>query len=88
MQFKEEYTTVFFLFCPRAEEMKENVAEFLRRTILKIPLSEMKSILEAWDFLSEDQLQTINLKQRKDYLAQEVILLCEVTVFKIINQIH
>lgn len=57
--------------------MKENVAEFLRRTILKIPLSEMKSILEAWDFLSEDQLQTINLKQRKDYLAQEVILLCE-----------
>ncbi|XP_029388541.1 centromere protein N isoform X2 [Mus pahari] len=57
--------------------MKENVVEFLRRTILKIPLCEMKTILEAWDFLSEDRLQTINLKQRKEFLAQEVILLCE-----------
>lgn len=57
--------------------MDENVAEFLRRLILKIPLCEMKTILEAWDFLSEDQLQSINLKQRKEFLAQEVILLCE-----------
>ncbi|XP_028609176.1 centromere protein N [Grammomys surdaster] len=57
--------------------MDENVAEFLRRIILKIPLCEMKTILEAWDFLSEDQLQTINLKQRKEFLAQELILLCE-----------
>uniref|UniRef100_A0A8L2UQ64 Centromere protein N n=1 Tax=Rattus norvegicus TaxID=10116 RepID=A0A8L2UQ64_RAT len=57
--------------------MDENVAEFLRRIILKIPLCEMKTILEAWDFLSEDQLQSINLKQRKEFLAQEVILLCE-----------
>lgn len=68
--------------------MDENVAEFLRRIILKIPLCEMKTILEAWDFLSEDQLQSINLKQRKEFLAQEVILLCEVTLFKIINQIN
>lgn len=57
--------------------MDENVAEFLRRIILKIPLCEMKTILEAWGFLSEDQLQTINLKHRKEFLAQEVILLCE-----------
>ncbi|XP_076772049.1 centromere protein N isoform X2 [Arvicanthis niloticus] len=60
-----------------AKKMDENVAEFLRRIILKIPLCKMKTILEAWDFLSEDQLQTINLKQRKEFLAQEVILLCE-----------
>ncbi|XP_031197379.1 centromere protein N isoform X1 [Mastomys coucha] len=57
--------------------MNENVAEFLRRMILKIPLCEMKTILEAWDFLSEDQLQTINLKQKKESLAQQVILLCK-----------
>ncbi|XP_052022258.1 centromere protein N isoform X4 [Apodemus sylvaticus] len=61
----------------RATEMDENTAEFLRRLILKIPLCEMKPILEAWDFLSEGQLQTVNLKQRKEFLAQEVILLCE-----------
>ncbi|GAB1293696.1 Centromere protein N [Apodemus speciosus] len=60
-----------------ATEMDENVAEFLRRLVLKIPLCEMKPILEAWDFLSEDQLQTVNLKQRKEFLAQEVVLLCE-----------
>ncbi|XP_051025047.1 centromere protein N [Acomys russatus] len=57
--------------------MNENVAEFLRRLILKIPVSEMKTILKSWDFLSDEQLQTINLKQRKEFLAQEVILLCE-----------
>ncbi|XP_006986399.1 centromere protein N [Peromyscus maniculatus bairdii] len=57
--------------------MDENVAEFLRRSILKIPLCEMKTILKAWDFLSEDQLQTINFRQKKEFLAQEVILMCE-----------
>lgn len=66
--------------------MDENVAEFLRRSILKIPLCEMKTILKAWDFLSEDQLQTINFRQKKEFLAQEVILMCEVTVLKIISQ--
>lgn len=68
--------------------MDENVAEFLRRSILKIPLCEMKTILKAWDFLSEDQLQTINFRQKKEFLAQEVILMCEVTVLKIISQIN
>lgn len=61
----------------RAKEMDENVAEFLRRSILKIPLGEMKTILSAWNFLSEDQLQTVNLRQRKEFLAQEIILMCE-----------
>nr|XP_021494516.1 centromere protein N isoform X1 [Meriones unguiculatus] len=59
------------------KEMNENVAEFLRRLILKTPLCEMKTILKAWDFLSDDQLQTIKFKQKKESLAQEVILLCE-----------
>ncbi|XP_049999393.1 centromere protein N isoform X1 [Alexandromys fortis] len=57
--------------------MDENVAEFLRRSILKIPLHAIKTILKTWDFLSENQLETINLRQRKESLAQEIILLCE-----------
>ena len=66
--------------------MDENVAEFLRRSILKIPLHAIKTILKTWDFLSENQLETINLRQRKESLAQEIILLCEVTVLKNISQ--
>ncbi|XP_073911697.1 centromere protein N isoform X3 [Castor canadensis] len=57
--------------------MDETVAEFIRRTILKIPMYEMMTILKAWDFLSENQLQTVNLRQRKECLAQDLILLCE-----------
>uniref|UniRef100_A0A5F9D678 Centromere protein N n=1 Tax=Oryctolagus cuniculus TaxID=9986 RepID=A0A5F9D678_RABIT len=57
--------------------MDETIAEFIRRTILKIPMSEMMTVLEAWNFLSESQLQTLNLRQRKDSLAQSVVLLCE-----------
>ncbi|XP_005345787.1 centromere protein N [Microtus ochrogaster] len=57
--------------------MDENVAEFLRRSILKIPLHVIKTVLKTWDFLSENQLETINLRQRKESLAQEIILLCE-----------
>nr|XP_048293302.1 centromere protein N isoform X2 [Myodes glareolus] len=57
--------------------MDENIAEFLRRSILKIPLHAIKTILKTWDFLSEDQLETINLRQRKESLTQEIILLCE-----------
>jgi hypothetical protein len=60
--------------------MDETVAEFIRRTILKIPMYEMMTILKAWDFLSENQLQTVNLRQRKECLAQDLILLCEVTI--------
>ncbi|KAL1784115.1 centromere protein N isoform X1 [Sigmodon hispidus] len=57
--------------------MDENVAEFLRRTILKIPMCEIKTILKAWNFVSEDQLQTINFRQKKDFIAQAVIMMCE-----------
>ncbi|XP_037671958.1 centromere protein N [Choloepus didactylus] len=57
--------------------MDETVAEFIKRTILKIPMTEMMTILKAWDFLSENQLQTINFRQRKEPLVQDLILLCE-----------
>uniref|UniRef100_A0A5F5Q181 Centromere protein N n=1 Tax=Equus caballus TaxID=9796 RepID=A0A5F5Q181_HORSE len=57
--------------------MDETVAEFFKRTILKIPMAEMMTILKAWDFLSENQLQTVNFRQRKESLVQDLVLLCE-----------
>ncbi|KAM9192179.1 centromere protein N isoform 3-T4 [Dugong dugon] len=61
----------------RAEEMDETVAEFIKRIFLKIPMTNIMTILKAWDFLSESQLQTVNFRQRKEPLAQELVLLCE-----------
>nr|XP_030719127.1 centromere protein N isoform X7 [Globicephala melas] len=61
----------------RAKEMDETVSEFFRRTILKIPLTEMMTILKTWNFLSENQLQTVNFRQRKECLVQDLVLLCE-----------
>ncbi|XP_026949374.1 centromere protein N-like isoform X2 [Sagmatias obliquidens] len=60
-----------------AKEMDETVSEFFRRTILKIPLTEMMTILKTWNFLSENQLQTVNFRQRKESLVQDLVLLCE-----------
>uniref|UniRef100_A0A8C9KR70 Centromere protein N n=1 Tax=Panthera tigris altaica TaxID=74533 RepID=A0A8C9KR70_PANTA len=57
--------------------MDETVAEFIKRTILKIPMTEMMTILKAWDFLPENQLQTVNFRQRKESLVQDLVLLCE-----------
>ncbi|XP_045844180.1 centromere protein N isoform X2 [Meles meles] len=57
--------------------MDETLAEFIKRTIMKIPMTEMMPILKAWDFLSEKQLQTVNFRQRKEYLVQDLVLLCE-----------
>ncbi|XP_015097427.1 centromere protein N isoform X3 [Vicugna pacos] len=61
----------------RSQEMDETVAEFFRRTILKIPITEMMTVLKAWDFLSENHLQTVNFRQRKESLVQDLVLLCE-----------
>lgn len=58
--------------------MDETVAEYIRRTVLKIPRGEIKSMLQKWGFLSEAQLQTINFHQVKDNVSQEVVHLCEV----------
>ncbi|XP_058384327.1 centromere protein N isoform X2 [Diceros bicornis minor] len=57
--------------------MDETVAEFFKRIILKIPMIEMMTILKTWGFLSENQLQTVNLRQRKESLVQDLVLLCE-----------
>ena len=43
--------------------MDETLAEFFRRTILKIPMTEMMTILKTWNFLSENQLQTVNFRR-------------------------
>ncbi|XP_009899433.2 centromere protein N [Dryobates pubescens] len=57
--------------------MDETVAEYIRRTVLKIPRDEIKSMLQKWGFLSEAELQTINFHQIKDNISQEVVQLCE-----------
>ncbi|KFP46367.1 Centromere protein N [Cathartes aura] len=57
--------------------MDETVAEYIRRTVLKIPRDEIKTILQKWDFLSETQLQTINFHQIKENISQDVVQLCE-----------
>uniref|UniRef100_A0A8C8YV00 Centromere protein N n=1 Tax=Prolemur simus TaxID=1328070 RepID=A0A8C8YV00_PROSS len=57
--------------------MDETIAEFIKRTILKIPMTEMTTILKAWDFLSENQLQTVNFRQRKESVVQHLVELCE-----------
>lgn len=57
--------------------MDETVAELIKRTLLKIPIIEMMPVLRAWDFLPENQLQSVNFKQRKELLVQDLVLLCE-----------
>ncbi|KAM8799369.1 centromere protein N [Eudromia elegans] len=57
--------------------MDETVAEYIRRTVLKIPRDEIKTMLQMWGFLSEAQLQTLNFHQAKDNISQEVVQLCE-----------
>ncbi|XP_072490285.1 centromere protein N [Notamacropus eugenii] len=57
--------------------MDEIVAEFIRRTILKIPLAEVVKILRIWNFLPESQLKTLNLRQSKESVSQEVVELCK-----------
>ncbi|XP_028930762.1 centromere protein N isoform X2 [Ornithorhynchus anatinus] len=60
-----------------ASRMDETVSEFIRRAILKIPFANMMEILQAWGFLPESQLNTVNLRQIKDSVALEVVRLCE-----------
>ena len=44
---------------------------------MKIPMTEMMTILKTWNFLSENQLQTVNFRQRKESIVQDLVLLCE-----------
>ncbi|KAJ7311997.1 hypothetical protein JRQ81_006324 [Phrynocephalus forsythii] len=57
--------------------MDETVAEFIKRTVLRIPRSETAKILTTWQFLSENQLQTLNIHQVKENVAEEVLQLCK-----------
>ncbi|XP_009586194.1 PREDICTED: centromere protein N isoform X1 [Fulmarus glacialis] len=57
--------------------MDETVAEYIRRTVLKIPRDEIKTMLQKWGFLSETQLQTVNFHQIKENISQDVVQLCE-----------
>ncbi|KAM9288884.1 centromere protein N [Morus bassanus] len=57
--------------------MDETVAEYIRRTVLKIPRDEIKTMLQKWGFLSEAQLQTVNFGQVKENISQNVVQLCE-----------
>ncbi|NXC66317.1 CENPN protein, partial [Anhinga anhinga] len=57
--------------------MDETVTEYIRRTILKFPRDEVKTMLEKWGFLSETQLQTLNFCQVKEKVSREVAQLCE-----------
>ncbi|XP_040837967.1 centromere protein N isoform X2 [Ochotona curzoniae] len=57
--------------------MEETVAELIRRTILRVPMSAVMTVLKAWDFLSQDGLQALNPRQRKESIAQSVVLQCE-----------
>ncbi|XP_056669269.1 centromere protein N isoform X3 [Monodelphis domestica] len=57
--------------------MDEIVAEFIRRTLLKIPAVDILKILKIWNFLPESQLETIKLHQCKESLSQDVVELCQ-----------
>ncbi|XP_053127410.1 centromere protein N isoform X2 [Hemicordylus capensis] len=57
--------------------MDETVAEYIRRTVLKIPRSEITQMLTTWGLLSETQLQSLNIHRIKENLSQEVVQLCE-----------
>ncbi|KAM6251149.1 centromere protein N isoform 3-T3 [Spheniscus humboldti] len=57
--------------------MDVTVAEYIRRTVLKIPRDEIKTMLQKWGFLSETQLQTVNFHQIKENISQDVVQLCE-----------
>ncbi|XP_053904514.1 centromere protein N [Malaclemys terrapin pileata] len=57
--------------------MDETVAEYIRRTVLKIPGHQIMEMLTMWEFLSKTQLETINVHQLKERISQEVVELCE-----------
>ncbi|NXL86472.1 CENPN protein, partial [Alectura lathami] len=57
--------------------MDEIIAEYIRRTVLKIPRDEIMAVLQKWGFLSEAQLQTINFRQTKESISHSVAQLCE-----------
>ncbi|KAH0619527.1 hypothetical protein JD844_000213 [Phrynosoma platyrhinos] len=65
--------------------MDDTVAEYIRRTVLRIPCSETVKMLTTWKFLSDSQLKSLNINQKKENVSQEVVQLCEIVPVK---QLH
>ncbi|KAM4614485.1 centromere protein N isoform 1-T2 [Discoglossus pictus] len=61
----------------RAVSMDEWVAEFFRRTVLRMQLAEIMTIFRTWGFFTEKELNTLNIHPPKENIANEVIQLCE-----------
>ncbi|KAG8143970.1 hypothetical protein E2320_001105 [Naja naja] len=57
--------------------MDETVAEYIRRTVLRIPRSETSKMLTSWGFLSETQLQSLKIHHFKEKISEAVVELCE-----------
>uniref|UniRef100_A0A6J0UDV5 Centromere protein N isoform X1 n=1 Tax=Pogona vitticeps TaxID=103695 RepID=A0A6J0UDV5_9SAUR len=57
--------------------MDATLAEYIKRTVLRIPRSETTKMLTMWKFLSETQLQSLNIHQVKEKVAEEVLQLCK-----------
>ncbi|XP_067327135.1 centromere protein N isoform X2 [Anolis sagrei] len=57
--------------------MDVTVAEYIRRTVLRIPRSEARTMLTKWKFLSDSQLQSLNTNQKKENISKEVVELCQ-----------
>ncbi|XP_026569932.1 centromere protein N isoform X1 [Pseudonaja textilis] len=57
--------------------MDETVAEYIRRTVLRIPRSETSKMLTSWGFLSETQLQSLKIHHLKEKISEAVVELCE-----------
>nr|XP_006004914.1 PREDICTED: centromere protein N isoform X2 [Latimeria chalumnae] len=57
-------------------KMDETAAEYVRRMILKMTLSEIPELVNAWGALSEGQLQMLNFQKRKESLAKAISDFC------------
>ncbi|KAM5138582.1 centromere protein N [Mantella aurantiaca] len=55
----------------------ECVIEFIKRTVQKMPMAELMSILRAWGFLTDRELQSLPTKTSKENIALEVVRICE-----------
>ncbi|XP_072288183.1 centromere protein N-like, partial [Pyxicephalus adspersus] len=55
----------------------ECVAEFIKRTVQKMSMAELMTILRAWGFLTDRELQSLPTKGSKANIALEVVHLCE-----------
>ncbi|XP_040185115.1 centromere protein N [Rana temporaria] len=55
----------------------ECVTEFIKRTVQKMSIAELMNNLRAWGFLTDAELQTLPAKTTREYIALQVVHLCE-----------